>query len=87
MRPSSTIRRGDWKLIHYYADWRFELFDLRNNLGETTNLATEEPERTRQLAKELSDFLKSRGAALPRLRGTGQPVPWPDETENGTRSR
>ena len=77
--PSSTIRRGDWKLIYYYGDRSFELFNLRDDLGETTNLAAEEPERVRALATELGDLLRARSAPLPIDKATAKPVPWPDE--------
>ena len=33
----SAIRRGDWKLIYYHADRRFELFNLADDIGEADN--------------------------------------------------
>ena len=36
---SSTIRKGEWKLIYYHADQIFELFNIPNDIGESTNLA------------------------------------------------
>lgn len=78
MGPSSTIRRGDWKLIYYHADQRFELFDLAHDLGETNDLAKREPVRVRALANELAGLLKEAGAPMPIVRATGKPVPFPD---------
>lgn len=43
-----AIRRGDWKLI-VFADGRMQLFNLRTDLGETTDLAPTEPQRVEQL--------------------------------------
>jgi arylsulfatase A-like enzyme len=37
--PSGTVRVGDWKLLEYFEDHRLELYHLRNDLSETTNLA------------------------------------------------
>jgi arylsulfatase A-like enzyme len=39
--PSSIIRLGDWKLIHYYEDGREELYNLKTDLEETTDISTE----------------------------------------------
>ena len=50
--------RIDWKLIYYHADRRFELFNLREDLGETNNLAEREPERLQALANELTEYVR-----------------------------
>ena len=43
-RPGTWVRRGDWKLIRFFADHddgsdKLELFNLKDDLGETKNLA------------------------------------------------
>ena len=73
------MRLGDWKLIYYHADRRFELFDLAHDLGETTNLADKHPERVRALAARLTQHLTSVGAQMPTDKATGRAVPWPSE--------
>jgi arylsulfatase A-like enzyme len=78
MGPSSTIRRGDWKLIYYHGDQRFELFNLVTGLSETSNLAQQETHRVRQLAAELSDVLRRWKAPMPIVKASGQPVAFPD---------
>jgi arylsulfatase A-like enzyme len=72
--PSSTIRRGDWKLIYYHADQSYELFNLARDLGEERNLANDEPGVRQQLAEELSRHLESVQAQMPRVKATGQMV-------------
>jgi arylsulfatase A-like enzyme len=79
MGPSSTLRRGDWKLIYYHADQRFELFDLAHDVFEQHNLAAEEPVRVLELASELTRVLNLHQAPMPRFKATGKPVPWPIE--------
>ena len=76
---SSTVRRGDWKLIYYHADRRFELFDLAEDIGETANLAEKHPDKVAELASTLTLYLKSVEAQMPVDRRTGEPVPWPSE--------
>ncbi|MBJ6368951.1 sulfatase [Snuella sedimenti] len=75
---SSTIRKGDWKLIYYHLDSRFELFNIANDIGETTNLVTSEKEKLKALAIELGNYLRSVNAQMPSNKETDQQVPWPD---------
>ena len=74
--PCAVIREGDWKLIDYFGDSfdaagryhsgaRTELFNLRTDLGETTDLAAKEPEKARKLQTKLRDWLRSVGAETP----------------------
>ncbi len=63
--PSSIIREGDWKMIHYYEDGRQELYNLKDDLGEDTDLAPENPERVKELSDKLFAFLKEAGARFP----------------------
>ena len=87
MGPCSVIRRGDWKLIYYHdrttdeqtAAGPFELFNLADDVSESTNLAARRPAVTKKLASELGRTLRDRGAVLPVRRATGHRVPWPDE--------
>jgi arylsulfatase A-like enzyme len=76
---SSSVRLGDWKLIYYHADRRFELFDLAHDIGERIDLAAREPARVERLARLLTDYLRSVGAQMPVDTRTGKPVPWPSE--------
>lgn len=63
--PSSIIRSGDWKLIHYYEDGHEELYNLADDVEEANDLAKENPERVQRLSKMLFDFLESTGARFP----------------------
>lgn len=76
--PFSSIRVGDWKLIYFHADSKFELYHLVDDIGEKKNLAAQNPERVAALAKQLTQHLKSVDAQMPIVEKTGQPVPWPD---------
>jgi arylsulfatase A-like enzyme len=76
---SSTIRKGDWKLIYYHSDQSFELFNIAEDIGESANLSDTDADHKIQLAKELGEYLRSVGAQMPSIKETGQKVPWPDE--------
>jgi len=77
MGPSSTILRDDWKLIYYYSDERFELFNLKDDLGESTDLSQQYPEKLTELAQELTDYLQEVNAPMPRDKVSGNVVPYP----------
>lgn len=65
IKPYSIIRQKKWKLIHHYEGNRLELFNLKDDIGETVNLAKKMPELAKQLAKKLSLWLQEAGAKLP----------------------
>jgi arylsulfatase A-like enzyme len=63
--PSSIIRQGDWKLIHYYEDGRDELYNLRIDETESEPLNVQYPEKVEFLSKKLSVWLTEVGARYP----------------------
>ena len=67
--PSSIIRQGNWKMIHYWIDGRRELYQLDTDQGELNDLAAKNPERVEAMAAELEAYLKKVGAK--------KPSPWP----------
>ncbi|MBN3520087.1 sulfatase [Algoriphagus lutimaris] len=60
--PNSTIRKGDWKLIHYWEDGHEELYHLKNDLSEEQNVLAENPEIAETLSQQLLDWLHERNA-------------------------
>lgn len=52
----SAVRSGDYKLVHFYKKGIVELYDLKNDIGESQNLADKEPERTAQMMQLLTDW-------------------------------
>lgn len=52
--PNKAVRLGDWKLI-VAGDHEF-LFDLNSDVGETKNLAQQEPEVLKRLERALNDW-------------------------------
>ncbi len=63
--PSSIIRKGNWKLIHYYEDGRDELYDLETDLEETTDVSAEHPVMVEALRNDLFTFLSEVKAKFP----------------------
>ncbi|HSH09846.1 MAG TPA: sulfatase, partial [Oceanipulchritudo sp.] len=64
-KPYGAIRSGDWKLIEFYEDGALELYDLRTDRNETTNLAGQNPEKAQELLTQLKAWRESVGAQMP----------------------
>jgi arylsulfatase A-like enzyme len=75
----SSVRQDDWKLIYFHAARTLELYNLKRDIGEVTNLAAEEPGKLSKLANILSDFLRESGGQMPLDKNTQEPVEYPDE--------
>lgn len=63
--PASAMRMGDWKLIETFEDGRLELYDLRQDIGETHNLADQQPQRARRMQQMLADWRRQVQAKMP----------------------
>ena len=74
-----TIREGDWKMIYYYETGAKELFNIKKDVGETTNLASLEAGIVKRLSKKLGKYLRSTGGQRPVFTSTGKAAPWPDK--------
>ena len=69
-RPSTAVRRGDWKLIRFFADGaaqsdRYELYNLRDDVGETNDLSASDPRLVAELDGLIEAFLRDTEAVLP----------------------
>ena len=64
-KPYSTVRQGDWCLIEFFGDKRIELYNLKEDLRQTTDLAQRMPEKAEQLHHNLAQWRKSVDAQLP----------------------
>lgn len=83
--PCAVIRKGDWKLIHWFSDYldprgftpdqtpygklvvgaRTELYNLREDIGETRDFASARPEKAAELRAALEAWWKYTGAGFP----------------------
>ncbi|MCK0156301.1 sulfatase [Cellulophaga sp. F20128] len=75
---SSAVRFGDYKLVYYHLDSRMELFNIKEDIGEVTNLVESNTDKVKELAKILSDHLRKVDAQMPSLKKTGIKVALPD---------
>lgn len=66
--PASCLRKGDWKLIHYYEGDRDELYDLANDPYEKRDAAGDQKLRTKAMRQSLDRWLVEVKAAMPKPR-------------------
>ncbi|MFW5831726.1 MAG: sulfatase [Prolixibacteraceae bacterium] len=65
-KPGSALRSGDWKLVVHYEDKRYELFNLKTDPGEKTDLSEMNPDKLEELKSLLDKKLSETGAKLPK---------------------
>lgn len=73
--PSTAVRSGAYKLIEFFEDRRLELYDLAYDIGETRDLAAEQPDIVAHLHALLVDWREQTEARVP--------APNPDYTVPG----
>lgn len=87
--PSASMVEGDYKIIWSFGDYidlyrnslyipegRIELFNLRKDLGETTDLASSDPERVIIMKRKLENWIHSCGATIPGINPGYDPLKW-----------
>jgi arylsulfatase A len=57
--PQSAIRKGDYKLLYFWDTKEGLLFDLKNDLGETRDIAKPKPEIAAMLQTELKAHVRA----------------------------
>ncbi len=86
-RPETAMRKGDWKLLLFHEEWMLEdqqqiesslssveLYNLKDDISESKNLLTSEPEKARVLLKEMLAWHVKTNAKLPTRLEEGQKV-------------
>jgi hypothetical protein len=61
----SLIQIGEWKLMEFLEDGRLELYNLRDDVGESKNLAKEMPDRTQAMHARLVAWRADVKAPMP----------------------
>lgn len=77
VEPFTAVRVGQWKLIYFFADSRYELFDLSNDIGESKEQSLRRPEVAARLSDVLRQLLTDSNALLPIDAAYHRPVPLP----------
>ncbi|MFC2097265.1 sulfatase [Bacteroidota bacterium] len=65
VKPFSIIRSGDYKLIKLWEDEVYELYNIKNDFRETTNIVENMPDKVNELKNKLDNWLLDTNAKLP----------------------
>ncbi|WP_397380327.1 sulfatase [Prosthecobacter sp.] len=84
--PAVSVHRDDWKLIRIFhgaekGAHRHLLFNLKDDLGEKNNLATQKPELVAELDALIETFLKDTHAVVPVVNPGFDPKQYHPELE------
>jgi arylsulfatase A-like enzyme len=63
--PVGAIRAGDWKLLEYFEDNHLEVYNLKDDLAESHDLAATRTEIAEDLRDRLHAWRRSVGARMP----------------------
>jgi arylsulfatase A-like enzyme len=66
--PCSAVRQGDWKLIEQFEDGQLELYNLKDDIGERTNLAPSRKDKATELVQLLRDWRAATRAPVPTMK-------------------
>ncbi|MHC4708707.1 MAG: sulfatase [Planctomycetota bacterium] len=64
--PCSAVRAGDYKLIEYFEDYRAELYNLKDDIGESKDLSKTNPAKAKELREMLHQWRKDVNAQIPK---------------------
>ncbi|MCB9923227.1 MAG: sulfatase [Planctomycetaceae bacterium] len=73
--PGGAIRMGDYKLLERFEDGRVHLYNLKDDIGERTDLATMMPDRLAKMRQRLHAWYGEVDAKFLRAKDVG-PEPW-----------
>jgi len=62
--PHSVIRKGKFKLLKYWKEGEFELYDLVSDIGELEDISDKNPQQVEALHRELMSYLKEVDAEI-----------------------
>ena len=63
--PVGIVQQGDWKLMEFFEDGRLELYNLKDDIGETRNLASTHPDKVAELKTKMQAWRTAVGAKMP----------------------
>ena len=66
-------------MLYFEKYGRLELYNLNKDIKEEHEVSKQYPNKTRALARLLTQKLKNQQAQMPTFNANGKQVPWPDE--------
>ena len=65
--PGRAMRKGPWKLVYFFEDDRYELYNLDKDIGESNDLALVYPKKLEEMKNLLDVWANEVGAQTPKI--------------------
>lgn len=72
--PAGAVRSGNYKLVEFFEDGHVELYNLKEDIGETRDLVRKMPEKASELHARLKAWRQAIRAPMPTPNPAYQPV-------------
>ena len=69
--PAGAIRMDDWKLIEFFEDGTLELYNLKDDISESNNLADMYPDKLKELHQVMLKWRQAVNAPVPTEKNPG----------------
>ena len=64
-KPGTALRYKDWKIIHFYEDDTFELYNIKDDIQEENDLSKSNPQQLEKLKEILAKTLQETDSPIP----------------------
>jgi len=85
--PVGAIHAGDFKLLEFFETGAVELYNLRDDMGETRNLAAQSPAQVQALRAKLAAWRTQVGAAMPTMKTAAELAAAPSAPSTGQQGK
>ena len=75
--PFTALRDGDWKILYWYLEAEWELFDLGKDLEEQENLFARNPAMAAEMQQKMRTWMREVDAQRPLDQASGAMLPFP----------
>jgi len=85
--PVGAIHAGDFKLLEFFESGAVELYNLRDDIGETRNLANQSPAKAQELRSKLAAWRTQIGATMPTMKSGADPAGTSPDSKAGKKGK
>ena len=81
VEPATSVISDNWKLIYFFTDERFELYNLAEDRAERANVVLQQPAQAKRLVTLLDDKMKQHdfNDIMPKRSRDGSDISWPSD--------
>lgn len=65
--PAAAVRQGDWKLIEWFETGRQELYNLADDIAESSDLSAQRPDKVQELYQAMTQWRHDVDAPIPTV--------------------